>query len=47
MANGIFKVPTPLNEPVKPYSPGSAEKKEVKAELKKLSETLVEIPLGY
>lgn len=45
MANGIFKVPTPLNEPVKPYSPGSVEKTQVKAELKRLSENLVEIPL--
>ena len=29
MSTGFFKVPTPINEPVKSYSPGSSERKEV------------------
>lgn len=33
MPNGIVSVPTPDNEPVRDYAPGSAEKESLKAEL--------------
>ena len=45
MSHGIFSAPTPINEPVLPYSPGSREKSEVKAELKVQSSNPIEIPL--
>ena len=44
MSNAQFTVPHPLNEPVKMYAPGSAEKAELKAELKRQRTTPVEIP---
>ena len=45
MTNGIFKVRTPLNEPVLTYKPGSREKLAVKQELKRLKDEVLEIPL--
>ena len=36
MANGFFNVPTPINEPVKGYAPGSPERAELKRELARL-----------
>ncbi|MBK8180656.1 MAG: L-glutamate gamma-semialdehyde dehydrogenase [Planctomycetes bacterium] len=45
MTHGIFQVPTPLNEPVRPYGPGSPEKARLKAELARQASTVVEIPL--
>ncbi len=44
MANAQFTVPTPVNEPVKNFGPGSPEKAELKAELKRQRTTTVEIP---
>jgi len=34
--NAIIKVPTPFNEPVYSYAPGSREKKDLKAHLDKM-----------
>lgn len=45
MANGIFKVPKPYNEPVLGYLPGSPERAQLKAELQKQSDEVVTIPL--
>lgn len=45
MTNGIFKVKTPINEPVLTYKPGSSEKLAVKQELKRLKGEVLEIPL--
>lgn len=45
MANAQFRVPTPVNEPVKNYAPGSPEKVELKAELARQWHETVEIPL--
>ncbi|NOY22940.1 MAG: L-glutamate gamma-semialdehyde dehydrogenase [Acidobacteria bacterium] len=45
MANGIFKVPTPVNEPIKSYRPGSPERESLKNKLKELKSTEIEIPL--
>ena len=43
--SGMRRVPPPLNEPVKAYSPGSPEKAELKARLKAMAGERVEIPL--
>jgi len=45
MANGNFIIPKPLNEPVLGYAPGSAERKALKAELKRQSDNKIVIPL--
>ncbi len=45
MPNGIFQVPPPINEPVKGYAPGSAEKATLKARLASMMAEEVEIPL--
>ncbi|MCB0283708.1 MAG: L-glutamate gamma-semialdehyde dehydrogenase [Calditrichaeota bacterium] len=45
MSNAYFKVPTPVNEPVKSYAEGSPEKTELKAKIKELSSQTIEIPL--
>ncbi len=43
--NGIPKIPTPINEPVLGYVPGSPERAELKRTLKELSGRQLEIPL--
>lgn len=45
MSNAIFKVPTPINETVKSYGPGSEERKHVKEYLKTMKGTHVDIPM--
>ena len=45
MSLGIFHVPTPVNEPVKGYTPGSPERASLQAKLKVMASTQVEIPL--
>ena len=45
MPNAIPNVPTPINEPVRAYAPGSAQKASLKARLKELSARQIEIPL--
>ena len=45
MATGFFKVPTPHNEPVKTYAPGSAERKELQAKLKEMRAEVRDIPM--
>ena len=45
MSNAFFKVPVPVNEPVLSYGPGSPEKKHVKAKLKELKNTHLDIPM--
>ena len=44
MSKGIFKVPQPVNEPVKSYAPGSPERAELKAALEKGRSQQIEIP---
>jgi 1-pyrroline-5-carboxylate dehydrogenase len=44
MSLGIFKVPTPVNEPVKGYAPGSPERASLQAMVKVLSEQRIDIP---
>ena len=43
--NGVRRVPTPVNEPVKSYAPGSPERAELKARLETMSNERVDIPL--
>ncbi len=45
MANAIFKVPEPSNEPVLSYAPGTKERAEVKEMLKKLKSEKWDIPM--
>lgn len=45
MPNANYKVPVPVNEPVKSYAHGSPEKAEMKAALKELSGRKIEIPM--
>jgi len=44
MFNGLFHIRKPVNEPVLNYSPGSDERRELKAKLKEMLETPIEIP---
>lgn len=45
MPKGIYKIPTPVNEPVKSYVPGSPERKELQAMLKELRSKELDIPM--
>jgi 1-pyrroline-5-carboxylate dehydrogenase len=45
MPKGIYKVPTPINEPIKSYAAGSAERKELQAMLKHLRSQELDIPM--
>src|SRR5918999_1679763 len=43
--SGVRRVPTPVNEAVRPYAPGSPERAELKARLKQMANERIEIPL--
>jgi 1-pyrroline-5-carboxylate dehydrogenase len=43
MSNGIFTVPIPRNEPVLAYTPGSPERKTLRAELDRMAGEVIEI----
>lgn len=45
MANAQLRVPQPFNEAIRSYAPGTPERSEIKAELKRQKETTVDIPL--
>jgi 1-pyrroline-5-carboxylate dehydrogenase len=45
MLKGFFNVPTPVNEPVKSYAPGSPERKELQAALKEARSQQVDVPM--
>lgn len=45
MANAIYSIDPPVNEPVFEYRPGSDERKQIKDELQRLRNTELEIPL--
>ena len=45
MSNAIFKVPQPINEPIKSYALGTKEREELKAKLKELQSLQIEVPL--
>jgi 1-pyrroline-5-carboxylate dehydrogenase len=43
MANGVFSVPSPRNEPVLAYAPGSLERKALREQIQKMSGEVIEI----
>lgn len=45
MANGFFKVPIAVNEPVKSYAPGTPEREEVLKTYKNMYNSTIEVPL--
>ena len=45
MSNAFFRVPTPINEPVKGYAPGSRERTELKQALADLNGQPVDIAM--
>ncbi len=45
MRNALIKVPVPFNEPVYSYAPGTGERARLKAQLKKMLDEEIEIPL--
>lgn len=45
MSNGIFSVPSPENEPVLDYAPGSKERELLESELKRQSQVKIEVPV--
>jgi len=45
MSTGSFVVPTPVNEPVKGYVPGSAERDALQTELDRMRGEIIEIPV--
>jgi len=45
MTHGVFRTPTPVNEPVLDFAPGSAERAALKASLGALSKEEIEVPL--
>ncbi|HOJ05405.1 MAG TPA: L-glutamate gamma-semialdehyde dehydrogenase [Bacteroidota bacterium] len=45
MSNAYFKVPAPINEPIKAYAPGSPEKAALKAKIAELKSRTIEVPL--
>jgi 1-pyrroline-5-carboxylate dehydrogenase len=44
-APGIFRVPTPVNEPVRDYAPGSPERASLQLRLEQMRNERIEIPL--
>jgi 1-pyrroline-5-carboxylate dehydrogenase len=45
MSDAFFKLPTPVNEPVKDYAPGDAARKQLQAQLETFRSSTMEIPL--
>ena len=45
MSAGLFRPPTPVNEPVRNYAPGSPERASLKARLEELSASEIEVPM--
>ena len=45
MSNAVFQVPVPVNEPVRPYAPGSPERAAIKKRLDQMLGEEIEVPL--
>jgi len=45
MLNGIARIPTPVNEPIRSYAPGSAERASLKQRLAEMLREKIEIPV--
>ena len=46
MSNGFFNVPAAVNEPLKHYSPGSPERKELQKMISELRSVVVDVPMN-
>jgi 1-pyrroline-5-carboxylate dehydrogenase len=44
-ADGHFRVPTPVNEPIRAYAPGDPHRKSLKARLAELTDARTEVPM--
>ena len=44
MSDAVFRIPHPVNEPVRPYAPGDATRTQIKARLKSMAAEKIEIP---
>ena len=44
-APGIFRLPEPVNEPVRDFRPGSPEREELRVRLAEMQRERIEIPL--
>jgi 1-pyrroline-5-carboxylate dehydrogenase len=44
-ADGHFKVPTPVNEPIRAYAPGDPNRKSLKARLAELTDARTDVPM--
>ena len=44
-APGIFTPPTPVNEPITSYAPGTPERTELQARLRAMQEERIRIPM--
>ncbi|HEY7819583.1 MAG TPA: 1-pyrroline-5-carboxylate dehydrogenase, partial [Vicinamibacteria bacterium] len=45
MTNAVIQIPEPINEPLLSYAPGSPERKTLKAQLKEMLATEIEVPI--
>ena len=45
MTHGVFRVPVPKNEPIRPYAPGDPERDSLAARVESMSAETIEIPL--
>ena len=45
MSKGFYNVPTAINEPIKNYAPGSAERKELQATLAQMRSVQMDVPM--
>lgn len=45
MSKGFFKVPSPYNEPILSYAPGSSERRELKEALAVMKSQEIEVPM--
>src|SRR5262245_45013788 len=45
MTNGLVRVPDPINEPIRTYAPGSAERASLKQRLQEMQAAPIDIPL--
>jgi 1-pyrroline-5-carboxylate dehydrogenase len=44
MPNGLWRIPTPINEPVLGYAPGSSERRQLREAVQRLSREIAEVP---